>query len=48
MVSCDLLLGVQGPVEYNRVLEKLLPSNWNISSLQGSTIFVHDEVKRNS
>lgn len=35
---------VQGPVQYNTVLEKLLPDEWDISSLQGATIFVHNEV----
>ena len=30
------------------MLEKLLPSNWDVSSVQGSTIFVHDKVMGNS
>ncbi|XP_065901087.1 isoleucine--tRNA ligase, cytoplasmic-like isoform X3 [Dysidea avara] len=32
-----------GPVEYSSVLEKLSPSNCDVSKLQGTTIFVHDE-----
>ena len=46
VLPCELSLGVQGPVEYDKVLEKLLPSNWDIAGLQGNTIFVHDKVWR--